>query len=1056
MRLFLPIGAVLRTIPIVLLLVTASGPRAQTTLNAGDLVIVGVNTDIPDQFRFIPLVDLDAGTEIRFTDNGVHSDGSFRANEGAVKYTAPGPVSAGTNMLYDASAPSSAWATDNDSGVGTSGFFLSTSGDQVIAFQGASATPSFIFAVQTNSTVWQADATSSNDSALPPGLTNGGTAVAVGTGSGAGDEFDNSTYNGSVTSGDAATLRAAVANNTNWNGDHTFIDLLFNGSFSVTGGGGGPVISVTPSSHDYGSLTVGSSVSQAYTVANTGDATLSIGTLGLSGSDVGEFAIGTESCNAAVLAPTATCSIQITFDPSTAGAFSASLDLPSDAVTGPNVVALSGTGVAPLSISRIHDIQGSGTVTPIPQGQTVMVEAIVVGDFQANDADTQRTLNGFFLQEEDGHADSDAATSEGIFVFDGSSLSVDVNEGDLVQVTGTVTEFFGETQITSSTATVLSSGNPLPTAAPLTFPVVGTMINSDGALIADLERYEGMRVTIPQELTVADLYTLGRFGDIGLYAAGRLPTFTQGNAPSVTGFQVYEELAVRNTVILDDGSTVQSPSSIPFEIASAPGDVAGELDANDQLRAGDTITGLTGVLRFSRGSGAAGDEIYRVMPTETPTFVNMNPRPASAPAVGGALKVASFNVLNFFTALDDGSTVAGPAGLEPRGANDLSEFDRQVGKLVAALVELDADVVGLIELENEFQTDQNADGLVAIDYLVAQLNQALMATGTTYATVDPGRGFIDAGDAISVGLIYQTHSITVAPGTTVAILDDTTVATLGLNFGHELFDGDGTNRASLAATFEEIATGEIFTVAVNHFKSKGSVSPFGNNAGIGNGVGNNNEARTQAATAVDEWLDSDPTSSGDPDFLIIGDLNAYAKEDPIRLLIDAGYQDQIARFLAPGKQAYSYAFPLDLVTGPQVQGYGTLDYALASPTLAVQVTDAAEWHINSDEASVFDYNLEFKPQAQADGLYAANPFRASDHDPLIMGLNLGLAPVYGDLDGDGCIGRNDVVILLNLVRVGTTDPATQDINGDGVVNRADVRALIQLYTDPSGICSPSR
>ena len=243
-----------------------------------------------------------------------------------------------------------------------------------------------------------------------------------------------------------------------------------------------------------------------------------------------------------------------------------------------------------VALTLISDIQGSGASSPL-DGQIVTIEAVVVGDFQDGAFGTNGDLNGFFLQEEDSDSDGDSSTSEGVFVFDGGFADVAV--GDLVRVTGTVDEFFGETQIdTVTNVEIISSGNSV-TPATITFPVASTVTNFDGALIADLEAYEGMLVNIPQELTVSDLFTFGRFGDIGLSAAGRLETFTQANAPSVAGFQQFQDEAVRNTVILDDGSTFQNPSTIPFDVASAPGDVAGQLDANDELRAGDTITDLT-------------------------------------------------------------------------------------------------------------------------------------------------------------------------------------------------------------------------------------------------------------------------------------------------------------------------------------------------------------------------------------------------------------------------------------------------------------------------------
>ena len=167
-----------------------------------------------------------------------------------------------------------------------------------------------------------------------------------------------------------------------------------------------------------------------------------------------------------------------------------------------------------------------------------------------------------------------------------------------MRITGTVTEFFGETQLSSLTSVeILSSDNQsLVTTAALDFPTIGLTTNVDGESIADLEAFEGMLVNVVDELTVGDLFTLGRFGEVGLSAQGRLATFTQVNAPDVAGFEAYRDEAVSNTLILDDGSTIQNP------------DVIAPLDANPFLSSGDTINDLTGVIRFSRGSGGSGDE----------------------------------------------------------------------------------------------------------------------------------------------------------------------------------------------------------------------------------------------------------------------------------------------------------------------------------------------------------------------------------------------------------------------------------------------------------------
>jgi predicted extracellular nuclease len=146
----------------------------------------------------------------------------------------------------------------------------------------------------------------------------------------------------------------------------------------------------------------------------------------------------------------------------------------------------------PTAVS-IHDIQGAGQASSL-DGSVVSVTGIVTGDFQNGDADVWRDLGGFFVQETT--PDSDPATSEGLFVFAGQRTLPDVKVGDRVRVVGTVTEFHGETQIAASRVTVTGSGTVQPVDIEL--PAELFTRNSDGQLIADLERFEGMLIRLPQ------------------------------------------------------------------------------------------------------------------------------------------------------------------------------------------------------------------------------------------------------------------------------------------------------------------------------------------------------------------------------------------------------------------------------------------------------------------------------------------------------------------------------------------------------------------------------
>ena len=589
----------------------------------------------------------------------------------------------------------------------------------------------------------------------------------------------------------------------------------------------------------------------------------------------------------------------------------------------------------------VHDVQGAGLTSPIV-GSTVMVEGVVVADLQA-----VASIRGFYLQEDDGDVDADPATSEGLFIYDNffNVGGVDVNVGDLVRVTGDVDEYFNLTQLDNITSVQNCTNGPTASASSLSLPLTD----------ADFpERLEGMLVTLPQTLYVTENYDLGRGGVVTLSSGGRLMQPTNVVLPGAPA-NALQDANNLNQIILDDGNTSQNPDPI---IHPAPTG----LTALDTLRGSDTATGVIGVLTES-WSGWSGTDAYRLHPFGAVSFTAANPRPMPA-VISGTLHVASFNVLNYFLTLDNAGPICGPnLDQDCRGADTATEFVRQRDKIVSAIGAMDVDVVGLMELENTTGVTPTMD-------LVAGLNAALGAG--TYAYIDTGT---IGGDAIKVGLIYQPASVT--PVGNFAILDSSVDPT---------FD-DTRHRPVLAQTFQDNVTGYRFTVAVNHLKSKGSCpsDPLDPNADQGDGQSCWNPARVAGATAEVNWLATDPTGSGDGDFLIIGDLNSYAMEDPIAAILSAGYTDLVNNFGGPN--AYSYVF---------FGQAGYLDHGLANPSMLPQVTGATVWHINADEPNVLNYNEEFKSPGQIISLYDVGPHRASDHDPVIIGLNLTGPDIFVD------------------------------------------------------------
>lgn len=642
-----------------------------------------------------------------------------------------------------------------------------------------------------------------------------------------------------------------------------------------------------------------------------------------------------------------------------------------------NALVLDGQGLGTIvndDIYKIHEVQGSGAASPLA-GQTVIVEGVVVANFQGTNK-----LQGFFLEEEDADWDADPNTSEGIFVYC-NTCPIAVAEGHRVQLTGVVSEFNGMTEITASTVgsvVIVSTGNPLPTPASIDLPIVGD-VN------AFYEAREGMKVTFVDTLSVSEYFELGRYGQIVLYEGGRPRQFTEANAPSVAGNAAYADTLSRRKVILDDDNNAQEwylTSSSPPGPADglqyvyyprANGGFSVGTQGTDFFRGGDLVNGLTGVLHWSfPGFGA---ESWRIRPTAANviSFTVANPRPATPPAVSGAIKAAGMNLLNYFTTIDTTSSndtgPCSPSGnLDCRGADSVAELNRQRERASIVVCTVNADVYGFAELENTTAHDSIVDLLGAINTRCGGTHPYTYAdTGGTLGT-----------DAIRVQQIYRTGVLT----PTIAPLVD-------LNPIH--------SRPPTAQTYDVVdatnpAFGQRFTVIINHFKSKGSSAGLPGDNDAGDGAGFSNATRTAQATRLLTWITSTVVpAAGDPDVLLLGDFNAYANEDPIATLQAGGFNDLETTF--HGANAYSYLFDGQL---------GHLDYGFANTTLFPQITGADAWHINADESDMFDYNDEVRDspgeatfEEKPDGsalvpprvVFApGTPYRASDHDPVLVGI----------------------------------------------------------------------
>ncbi|WP_346348611.1 ExeM/NucH family extracellular endonuclease [Cupriavidus sp. WKF15] len=304
--------------------------------------------------------------------------------------------------------------------------------------------------------------------------------------------------------------------------------------------------------------------------------------------------------------------------------------------------------------------------------------------------------------------------------------------------------------------------------------------------------------------------------------------------------------------------------------------------------------------------------------------------------------MAAFNVLNYFNGNGQGSGFDAP---DNRGAKSPAEFARQEAKLLAALRALDADVIGLMEVENNGFGPRSA-----VQRLAALL-------GPDWRAVEPGTPRLGL-DAIAVALLYNQRIVRPigAPVTTVL---------------------EARSRQPLAQVFAPVGSpSNAFTVVVNHLKSKSCTDAEGPDRDQGDGQGCWNATRLQAARALAEWLKTLPAGPAGAGTLVIGDLNSYAGEDPVSLLAREGYADMIARLA--GRDAYTYVFDGQA---------GYLDYALADAALATRVRAVSIWHANADEPSAFGYAQAYRSAAQQQRYYAPDAWRASDHDPVLVDLS---------------------------------------------------------------------
>ncbi|KQY20513.1 multifunctional nuclease/2',3'-cyclic-nucleotide 2'-phosphodiesterase/5'-nucleotidase/3'-nucleotidase [Cellulomonas sp. Root485] len=614
----------------------------------------------------------------------------------------------------------------------------------------------------------------------------------------------------------------------------------------------------------------------------------------------------------------------------------------------PTPVAAGDPGPGTPTARTIAEIQGTDAASPLV-GETIITEGVVTAAYPTGG------LSGYVIQTAGSGGPSDATpgASDAVFVFSSATVAA-VALGAHVRVTGVVSEFNGLTEIT------VAAGNleVLPTPATVT-PVSAAWPTTDAAR----EALESMLFEPTGPLTITNTFSTNQYGEVGL-AAGTLPLLQPtevGRPGSAEALAAAADNAARG-VVLDDGSSTN------FLSTANQGLTPPYVSLTNPVRVGAAATITAPVVVDYRNN------VWKLNPTAPgPASVTFeNDRPAAPTPVGGDLKVASFNVLNYFTTL--GATTAGctsfkdrtgdpvtvNGGCDPRGAWDPDDLQRQQDKIVAAINALDADVVGLLEIENSARVDGVADE--ALGTLVDALNAA--AGSTVWAFVPSSAELPPAAgqDVITNALIYKPAAVE-RTGDSRALGDQSD--------DNEAF---GNAREPIGQVFTPVGGGAPFFVAVNHFKSKGSAGPWPGDADAGDGQGASNESRVRQATALRDWV---PTVQGDAQAVaLVGDFNSYTLEDPLQTLYDAGYTDA-ATALADGQFSYSFS-------GLS----GSLDHVLLNDAAMQRATGADIWEINAEESIALEYD---RYNYHGTLFYDDDFYRSSDHDPVVVGLVEGAA-----------------------------------------------------------------
>jgi 5'-nucleotidase len=624
----------------------------------------------------------------------------------------------------------------------------------------------------------------------------------------------------------------------------------------------------------------------------------------------------------------------------------------------------------PPVTATIAEIQGTGDASPLA-GQRATTTGVVTAAYPVGG------FSGYVLQTDGTGAGDDATpgASDAIFVFQPSG-SLPVQIGDYVRVTGGVSEFHNLTELTVAAADVEELGSP-----PLAGVQARTMALPTTA--ADREAHESELVSVTDQFTVSNNFNTNNFGEIGLATGDhQLWQPTDLYNPNIEPGKVAEVQAdnFARGVVLDDGSSWNF-------LGNNQNDSMTWLTQDNPVRIGSQATLHQAMILDYR------NDVWKLQPTsqvrgdghEVATFSDTRAANEAPQAVGGDIKLGTFNVLNYFNTTgqdwiaaghtctffrdrvndpvgDNTCSDNGPRGAaESSGGTDLTDpkadFERQQVKEVRAINTMDADILSLEEIENSTALGES-DRDDALKSLVDALNADAGTTRWAYAPSPDAADLppIAQQDVIRTAFIYNPNTVQLV-GPSKVLSDQSGPG--------EPFESA---REPLAQEFKRKGAldSDGFLVVVNHFKSKGS----GVDDGTGQGL--SNPDRIAQAHALVDFAKATAQADGTKKTFLVGDLNSYTQEDPMQVLYQNGFVNQPS----DDPRDTSYEF------GGQA---GSLDHVLANSAAANLITGRDVWQINAEESVGFEYS---RYNYNATLLYQPNQFRASDHNPELVGLDV--------------------------------------------------------------------